>query len=260
MPAGAHIHAGKILLAKARLAAQAGDETEALRLTGLVGNLADRLHDLDVPNLQTETASLGLERVLQQAIVRHFLPTIGKQADLKRWRPLIEREGRYDPQELAKVMRGEFHTTSRDLLLPMILDERNRLRPRDGMAVARAYAASFDQWVRSMDSAGLKDLQADPGLEQTWNNSHASAEGRRILDTLFVSSPAWSKGFVRMSYRAGLNHTVLDLAAAEQRGERVEERGKELSGGAYVFDSPQRMVSLSASIAVPGVEPVALPW
>lgn len=260
VPCGSYINAGKILLVRARVAAGEGNEEEALRLAGLVRNLADRFHDLDAPNLQTETVSLSLERTLQETIMKDLLPTIGRNADLAQWRALVGQD-RYSPRELADVMRGEFQIVARNLLLPMVVDEQNDYRPRDGMTVARVYATSFDELVRSILSSDLKELQSVPGMRQPREYPNLSAEGRQILETLFVGAPSWIQGYIRTAYRADLNNAVLDMVVSEQRGVKAETPEKEApGGGVFVFDPQRRTLALPASLAKLEIAPVALPW
>ncbi len=207
----------EILLLKARLAAEDGDETEALRLVQATGNLASHFHAIDHSSLLCETIAIMIDLSVRKEVFEHMLPVLGKTADLKRWKEALEpRE--YSPASFARVMRGEWHTGCRYLLYPMILDPANSDAPKDARALARAHAYWFSSQIALMEAMELPDLLhltlGEYNQGKPYNE--LSSESRAIADMFLIGARAWSKGYVRSTVKVAQFEAAMDLLILEK--------------------------------------------
>ncbi|MFD0893919.1 hypothetical protein KBB96_10890 [Luteolibacter ambystomatis] len=254
-----------ILLMKARLAAENGDEETTLRYVQLAGNLANHFHDVETPNLLGETVRILLDLEIERYAFQHLLPALGRDADLPRWKAVLARY-RYSPGDFADVMRGESQTVLRCILLPMILDESKPERPSDAVELAQAYASCFDKAVASLKTVTCTEWAANPVLVEEPDFSGLSRASREILQSLMIGSKAWNKGYMRAMSVLSQHQAALDLMILEKGG-IVTQGGPAggvtrdpIDGQPFVFDMARRTLGVRETEEDRKIEPVRLPW
>lgn len=250
-------NASEILLLKARLAAEAHDETETLRLVAAVGNLADHYQRIESPTLICETIAILIDRGLWRAVLETLLPALGNTADLVRWRELLGRRS-YSARELAGVLRGEWNTGNEFMLLPVIF-----VNVTDEEAVARVYAAWFAARVTTLATSNLADLATFDCAAP--DGSNLSKPGQKILNDFTIGLAAWGRGYARTALAHGQVLAALELLALEQAGTQlvaesaVQVVRDPVSGEPYAFDPVLRVVRAPKG-GVGEFEQLKLPW
>src|SRR5690606_30626011 len=73
--------AGELLLAKARLASESGEEEAAFRFAALARNLAAHSSEVESRTLLMETVGILMDLKLQQTVLGTLLPNLGPSAD-----------------------------------------------------------------------------------------------------------------------------------------------------------------------------------
>lgn len=252
-----------ILLLKARLAAEAGDETETLRLVAAAGNLGSHYHDVECPSLLSETVAILIDLSIQRVAFKTLLPALGRNADLGRWQGVFGKRA-YTSTDLAQVMRGEWNVTTEYMVLPITLAERENRGLPDVEAVARTYTAWSNTCVTRLPSLGLADVASS--FQPPSDVSHLSKEGREMIDVLCAGPHSWTQGYLKSAAAGAQHHAALDLLVLEKSGvvlaaadaERVTRDS--VSGSTFVFDATKRTLAAPSGSAALGVEPLSLPW
>lgn len=254
-----------ILLLKARLAAGSGDEETTLRYVQLAGNLANHFHDVETPNLLGETVRILLDLEIERYAFQYLLPSLGRKADLARWKAALARY-RYSPGDFADVMRGESQTILRCVLLPMILDETNPGRPSDAEELAQAYASCFDKAVTNLKTVTCTEWAANPALLEAQDFSGFSKTSREILQSLFIGSKAWNKGYMRAisvlsQYQAALDLMILEKGGIMTQGGPAGGVTRDpIDGQPFVFDMAHRALGVRETEEDRKIEAIRLPW
>ena len=202
--------ASKLLLARARLAMEEGDEATALQNSQAALGLADHMDRHELPNLLSETVAILIRQNTKKYVLDRLLTGgASPSADLLGWYELLASEPE-TPADLARVFLGEWHNMTRGFLLPGLLgdpayrpvlfgdstgpsDPRNKISDPD--AVVEAHLGYYAALISRMKASALNqlvDLSATPP-----DTSHLSAGGASLLDTLSIGSSAWSKGWTR---------------------------------------------------------------
>lgn len=252
---------GDTLMLKARLAADAGDAGEVLRLVGGVRNLGSHLHEVEQPTLLGETVRVLVDLSMIHRTFDHLLPELGPETDLTPWKSALASSG-YTPADFAHVMRGEWHTTAEHYLYPAIL----RQKPSDGEALARVHAANFEEFVGDLQGMSWQEF-ASEGCEHLMSDlSGLSAQSREIAEAFQVGARAWNKGYLRAVSVTALHEAAIDLMILEQQGETLAAESvaklktDPVSGLGYRFDPATRTLSVPEVIEAANVKPVKLPW
>ncbi|MGC4013503.1 MAG: hypothetical protein QM755_03140 [Luteolibacter sp.] len=220
---------------------------------------------METPTLLSETVRILLDLEVQRYSFEHLLPALGKGADLERWKAALARY-RYSPSDLADVMRGEFQTMGRQMLLPMVLNDRNPELPGDATELAHAFAAAYDTVVTRMQAQTCVELAENPGLTEPQEAGELSKENRELLNVLFIGSQSWGHGFVRAITVLSQHQAALDLLIREKGG--TENPGGPATFATqdpvnlepFVFDSTFRKVHVQTSCDGSKIEPLRLPW
>jgi hypothetical protein len=258
------LRAAMILLAKARLAADAHDESEALRFVGLASNLSSHFSEIEAPTLLSETVTVLLDLRIAQRVMTDILPALGKDADLPRWKLAVAPRD-YSTKELARIMKGEWHTTLGRFMLPVILDEGSSDHPPDPEALARAYSSWFDKAVRRLPEMTLEQLLRGPDGFKPGDSSALSAKSQEIYDACMVGCKGWAKGYIRVATILDQHRAVLDLLILEKEGKSLSEEvtnsvtKDRVSGQAFHFNSATRELLPPDEMADMQVIPVKLP-
>jgi hypothetical protein len=249
------------LMLKARLAAEAGDTGEVLRLVGATRNLGSHLHEVEQPTLLGETVRVLVDLSMIHRAFDHLLPELGPDTDLKPWKHALGSSG-YSPADFAHVIRGEWHATAEYYLYPVIL----RQKPSDGETLARVHAANFEQFVADLRGMSWPEFASQGCEHLTSGTSGLSGKSQEIFETFQVGAQAWNKGYLRAVSVTALHEAAIDLMILEQSGETLsvesvaELESDPVSGLSYRFDPATRTLSAPEAIEAANVKPVKLPW
>ena len=252
-----------ILLLKARLAAEAHDEEETLRLLAAAGALSDHYHLIESPTLLTETAAILIEQTIFSQSFEVLLPALGPQADLKRWQPIFKRR-RYDMAELSVVMRGEWNNAVEFMYLPVLFAAADQHELTDPEAVAEAYSAWFNANVTAMLSCSPAD--ARHAFKRPGPFPHLSKYGQDAISSTAEGIKDWIGGYTLTASRQAHYQAALDLLILERGGitltadHATQVTRDPLSGKPFTFDPRKRELGAPAATADSGIRPLALPW
>ena len=251
-----------ILLLKARLAAEAGDENETLRLVHAAVNLGSHYHAVESPTLLCEIVAILTHLSIDRAAFQTLLPAVGRKADLVRWKAVLGQRS-YTPADLAGVMRGEWNTSAEFMFFPFILAGAAKHQLPDAEAVARAGTSWFNTCVTRLDTCALADVAT--AFQAPTDVSHLSPEGREVIADL-TKEFGWAKGYVRAATVHAQHQAALELLILEQGGATLTDTDAAritpdpVSGLPFGFDAAKRVLTPAPDIEDLGVKPLALPW
>lgn len=250
-----------LLLAKARLAAEEGDEEETLRLVAAAQNLASHFREVEAASLLAETVVILIDLSVQSTAFEHLLPALGDGSDPARWKSVIFQRG-YDSMNFAEMLRGEWHTTTEFMLFPILMNPGNPDSPPDLEELARAYSSVFHDVVSGLPGLDLRELLDAPAAFELAPGRfpELSGKSRELLEVLGVGSSAWAKGYVRAASTIARNEAALDLLIRERKGSAGEPGIDPFSGQPLVFDPDERTLSVPAATAELEIKPLKLPW
>src|ERR1035437_1598166 len=237
-----------ILLLKARLAAEAKDEKETLRLVAAAQNLASHLREVETPTLLGETIAIRVDLRIHSEAFKHLLPALGRDADLTQWRSVLAARN-YTPAEFAKIIRGEWHTMARFCLDPGILDPNDPEVPPDAEALAHAYASSYSMQVTRLSMMNFEEFVSQDDEFSSAPFAQLSWKSRAIEKILFVGSKAWANGYARAASISSQYQATFDLLILEKSGKKLipehaaEVRHDPISGLPFLFDPATRALS-----------------
>lgn len=257
--------AAETLLIKARLAAEARDEKEALRLVSAVGNLSDHFRKVETPTLLAETVGILIDLNLRSFVFQHVLPALGREADLVKWQEALK-PGDYSPAELGRAMRAEWLTCSLHFLYPAILNPKHENAPPDPDVLAHLYAEHYARLVSRLETESMSGLQRDRGIFAGEDLATLSSKSREIYQTFSIGSEAWSKGFVRAAVIMKQHQAALELLISEKAGNALDAAAittasrEPTEGRSFVFDPSSREITTPAGMESVEVQPLELPW
>jgi hypothetical protein len=250
-----------ILMMKGRLAAENKDQDECLRLATAARNLASHYREIEQPNLLCETAAVVLDLNLTAASFEHFLPALGPEADLAKWKEAFLPRG-YMPADFALVMRGEWNSGSEFYLYPAIL----RHKLSDGEALARLHAANYERLVTELPGMSWPEFAKKGVSSLSDGMSDFSGKGQEMAEAFLPGNAAWHTRYMRAASIISLHEAALDLLILEQGGEALTAEAvaklktDPVSGLSYRFDAATRTLSAPEVIEATDVKPVRLPW
>ena len=239
---------GRMLLLKAWLAAMAGDEAEALRQVGLSVNLKRHLVWVESPNLMATIAVTDLDRHMVSLILGKLLPLIGPDADVAAWRKVVG-FSEPSPAEIARLLRGEWHSTSEHLMFPMFFLD----GIPDPEALARAITEAYAAAVARIAAGTLGDLAEGPIFPQTIGD---------------LPSPdavdSWVKSHLRAITSLALADAAFQLLELERGGMETSAAlaamaGDPVTGAPFHFNAGTRTLSM-ATDSQDRYDRVELPW
>ncbi len=257
-------YGAKILLLKARLAADADDELETLRLVSAAGNLGAHYHEIEAPSLLSETIVILIDLNIQHTAIATLLPAIGKTADLERWKAVLGRMD-YSTTELARVMRGEWNVGAELMAFPLVVVSQRRNEMRDAEAMARAYSEMFNRCVSALPAMSLAEVM-NHDLLRPGVTSHLSEESKSLLEGVSSGPKSWLEGYIRAARIHQQHQAALDLLILEKGGAKLADADASritldpASGAPFVFDPSSRELSAAVGPTSIEVEPLALPW
>ncbi len=254
--------AGELLLAKARLASEAGNEAVALRFAGLTRNLVSHFTEVETRNLLMETTAILMEMNLQKVVLENLLPPLGSSADADAWMSLLTVRS-YGPHELAALLQGEWNT-SMDYLFPSaVMNPHERLS--DWQDLARAYARMTQDSMQRARSGTLREIYGFEHLHPPSQFPNLSSETSESLDQLAVGMDGWTRGYVRAAVVVAMNQAVMELVLLERAGEPLTTEAvsrvtrNPYDDTAFAFDPDTRMLSVPNPVEGLDTDPVRLP-
>lgn len=254
-------YAADLLMLKARLAAEAHDEPEALRLTKAALNLGTHLRQVEAPNLLGETVVVLVDLSVAKATFQHVLPALGRDANLAQWKAVLSLRS-YGPGNFSELMRGEWENMMRYYLFPILVDRSNRNRPKDADDLAHVISFHYYAFITRLRGMTLVEMRKDPGIAVPGDLKKMSAKSREIYDIFMVGTRAWSKGYQRASVKMALYQAAFDLLILEKEGAKLTPESTEnvnrdpLAEKPFDFDPVTRTLTTTTS----DIEPLKLPF
>ncbi|MBN8459991.1 MAG: hypothetical protein J0M04_19360 [Verrucomicrobia bacterium] len=254
--------ASDVFLFKARLAARDGDREETFRLVAATRNLADHYHQLETPNLLTETLTILLDLGVRTSAFKHLVPEFHEPADLERWQDLLKADG-YSPADFAHVLRGEWHSTNQ--LIFSTINPRSPDSPPDPEALAEVFARAYSDKIAGLTRAGA-DFGSLASCADMMPGDHPelSPQSRKITEIFSVGSGAWGKGYSRAATFAHQSQAAIELLRLEQAGTPLDPAlcatvtRDPVTGQPFVLNPATRELSAPFG-ADPDIKPLALP-
>ncbi len=250
-----------VLLLKARLAAEAKDEAEALRLVGAARNLTRHYREIEQPCLLAETVAMLLDLSVTECVFEHLLPQLGAQADLVKWKQALVTRG-YTPADFAEVMRGEWNASTEYYLIPYIIKQ----APADGEKLLRIHAGNYETLVKTLPTMSWQEFLHQPCGSLGEGFNFLSDESREIAKVISVGCNAWTKGYVRAASKLATHQAALDLMLLEKAGENLDPTTVEkivvepVSGQRFTYEPTSRTLSPPEGMKEYEVGTVKLPW
>ncbi len=253
--------AAEVLLIKARLAAEAHDEQEALRLTKAALNLASHLREIEEPTLLGETVGILIDLAVVHMTHQHLLPALGREANLPQWKAALHRRS-YSPADFAHVIRGEWSNAMRYYLFPILVDRSNRHRPKDADEFAHMISFHYQAYIGRLHRMRLAEMVKDPGIAVPGDAKKLSAKSNQLYDLLMIGSKSWSKGYQRAAVIMAQSQAAFDLLILEQNGATLTSGSSNgvtpdpLAEKPFTFDPATRTLTTKSS----DVAPLKLPF
>lgn len=254
-------YAADVLMLKARLAAEAHDEPEALRFTKAALNLGTHMRQVETPNLLGETLTILIDLSVAKKVFQHVLPALGREANLAQWKAALGARP-YSPADFAEVMRGEWNTTMRYYLFPVLVNPSHENRPKDADEFAHVVSFHYYAFIMRLRGMSLAEMQSDPGITVPGDLKKLSAKSREIYDLFMVGSKSWSRGYLRAAVTLAQYQAAFDLLMLEKAGTQLTRDSTEgvsrdpLAGKPFDFDPATRTLTRSPS----GIDPLKLPF
>ncbi len=224
------------LILEARLAAEEGDASTALESIRTARGLADHFNKVETPTLLGATVQKLMQRELEKFALTQIMPALpAGQLDPAEWENALNPQVS-SPAELARYMKGEWSTTVRQYVLPMILDADDPDAIPDGGDFLDAQVAPFLHAVRSYEGAAISDLPA-VNMADYADFSHLSRRARKLGGILFVGANAWMRGWQRNQSESAMTQA----AFAIMKGQPIPN--DPIYGQAYVWDPATRALS-----------------
>ena len=228
-----------LLLADARLAAEAGDSERALGRVRAAMGLAGHYDLVEAPSLLMETVSILVRLGVQAQTIEHLLPALAPDpASLGAWRDALQAP-KFEPAAFAKLLRGECWTSLRGLAIPLLADDIDGIdtpEVPDADAFLDAHAQAYLSAATTTSTASLADFlasnDADPWFPPV--PPHLSEEAREAYGMLQIGARVWSRGWARAAVLSARTDAALALLAGEQ------PPPDPVTGQPFVFDPETR--------------------
>ncbi|MEO7100986.1 MAG: hypothetical protein ABI162_16640 [Luteolibacter sp.] len=242
------------LMLEARLAAEQGDTAAAFLSIQAAKGLADHFTEVETPTLLGVTVQIILQLSLEKFTLTQILPILpAGQLDPTAWKqvlnPIVS-----PPSEFARYMKGEWSVTTRQYVLPMLLDAEDPDVITDGGDFLDAYVAPFVDIVRTHDGAAITDL---PNLDsfRVGDLSHLSRNGRKLGEILSIGARAWRKGWERSQSASAMTQA----AFAIMKGQPIPQ--DPIYRQDYRWDPVTRQLSMPAgkNFDDMGIKPITVP-
>ena len=242
------------LILEARLAAEQGDASTALESIRTARGLADHFTGVETPTLLAATVQILIHLELEKFALAEIMPALpAGQLDPAAWEQALNPTVSA-PSEFARYMKGEWTTTTRQYVLPMILDAEDPDVITDGGDYLDAHAAPFVETVRLYESAKLTDLPT-LDLPMTADFNHLSRNARKLGEILFIGARSWNKGWNRSQSITAMTQAAFTI----MKGQPVPQ--DPIYGQSYRWDPATRQLSMPAGEAFDqmDIKPITVP-
>ncbi len=257
--------AADLFLLRARLAAMAGDEAEALRNVRLSRGVADLYHTIETPMILSETVAVLVRLSVISRGMKDILPALGSDANLDEWRRVFSMKDA-SPAALARVMRGEWYAVAGSYLVPQAVGIGDPHLPDPG-AYLEAWTEEMAILVSRLPSMSFGQILAEGDLLRNFGERHRlSRAGKKAAEDLRTGMQAWVAGYARHAVIAAQAEAVLEVLAREKLNQPVVSGPLEwfppdpVSGRPFHFDAGTRRLIASQHSKIGEVEPMKLPW
>jgi hypothetical protein len=233
----------ELLLADARLAAEAGDLDQALRRVQAVSGLANHYDQIEAPTLLMATISILIRLNTQDQVMKHFLPALkGNTAEIARWREVI-RSPNMEPAGYARLLRGEGWVSLGGFIIPIVNGNSSDLSVgyiSDADALFDAYAQGSIATAKKAQTFSLDELLIEESDEpdSPIDVSHLSKEAQSLLEMTRIGTSAWAKGWARSVSLSART----DAALAIMQGQEIPP--EPFTGLPYIYDPITRTVQV----------------
>lgn len=254
-----------LLLADARLAAEAGDADHALLRTRAAMGLATHYGQVETPSLLMATVGTLVRLQAINHAMDHLLPALQPgPADLAVWRETLRPPFTHGSETFATLLRGEAWVALRGLAIPLLNGSNDSLGERPELPDPDAFLDSFAQaYLAAAGKAGTATLADFSGsaVKSGWfppPPAHLSAESRAIYGSLSIGPGAWARGWTR----AGVISARTDAALALLQGAEIPV--EPFTGQPFVHDPVARTLQAPDDPHLNKIleddTPLELPW
>lgn len=233
----------ELMLADARLAAEAGDLDQALRRVTAVNGIANHYEQIEAPHLLMATVSILVRLNAQDQVMNHFLPALnGNAAEIARWREAI-RSPNMNPSDFARLLYGEGWVSLGGYVIPWVNGDKSFPSVGyipDADALFDAYAQSSVEAARKAETFSLDDIAIGDNNPpfHSFTANHLSEGAQKVLEETTIGYSAWVKGWARSMSLSGRT----DAALAIMQGEEIPL--EPFTGLPYVYDPVARTVQV----------------
>jgi len=231
-----------LLLLKARFAAEASDEESALRHVEVVQKVGAHLLGIEVPTLVHTMLVIRNGRVVQRVATEYLLPTLGQQANLDRWKPVLA-SFEYTPEQFAKTLRGEWYHSVGFWIAGMKADPQAEDQYQWGLVTSARIQHTL---IKRLKEVGLNGM-INPEL---WAVDIGKEEAsRELMDAVlsgFELNILVPVSYVGAAVIQNQYEAVMDLLIMEAAGENLTEASvvkaarEPVTGQPFVFDPVER--------------------
>jgi len=227
----------ELLLADARVAAEAGDFDHALRQVRAGSGLAGHFDRIEAPTLLMATVSTILRLIIHEQVMSHFLPALnGNAGEIARWREAIQSPN-MQPSGFASILRGEGWVSLGGLVIAWAGGDESF--PTDGDALFDAYAQGYIEAANRAQTLSLDDLLGgETHLGFPIAAGHLSIGAQNLLGEMTGGVSSWAKGWTR---RIVLSART-DAALAIMQGAEIPP--EPFTGLPYIYDPIARTLQV----------------
>ena len=254
-----------ILLAKARLAAEAKDETEALRMVTATRTLISHQMLVEAPTFFGSVSASLIDLQVQDATFEKLLPALGRDADFPKWRAVFSLRPDQATDDFARMLRGEWNLTMNLFLSAAIVEWDTKGSPQKTDAGIRALASQYAYWIHQLPGKGPSVLLSLPTPPSP--GSRFPSELREIIDSTRVGSEGMAKGYARIACLRVMTLAALDLLILEKSGTTLttdsasQVAPEPLTGDAFFYDPITRILTMNPTFPSDmAVKSLVLPW
>jgi len=247
----------RLLLLEALRAAESGNEEESMRYYGLAQNLPNHFIELEIC---VDRYGLMVEYCIrnnQLFAVHRLLPAIGNQADIQKWRTLINLN-EPTPLHLARRFHGEWHC-----IMFVFMGEvsfmgvgeilKNQIDMSHGdealkFLESRAIQTnSYIEWFSEININQLPDFEVAEGLQMPKLQSQMLMENVALLERADPRVVGFFINSIILHYQI---NAVLDLVEMEKDGIKLDATSvaratnEPMSGQPFIFVEESREIAL----------------
>lgn len=244
----------RLLLASAKLSMEHGDQEAALRYLRSCMGSANHFDCIETPSLLNETVS-ALLRGSSRRFAIEALSSSGtlSPSELRQWQHALQ-SGRSEQEDLSRVFFGEWHQSTRGLLLPQLITPGELgADVTDPNALIEAQVSMLKDSLMQIGTSGLKELSTIEFASSP--PSDLSPASKKLLEDLVVGSNQWVHAWTRGRIEA------LQVQAAFAVALGQEMPIEPISGKPFVFDAASNTIMMPVDPPPNGFElkPVKVP-